>query len=112
MGGNTKEWKRFYREQARIANYRKSPEAQRLVAEFERSLNQDRVRIAKVKQQLRAFFGLSDALGRGLLRVARVLAAALHVDALLLRQLPALRRLVHRRVVEPARDYSPPIAEF
>ena len=37
MGGNTKEWKRFYREQARIANYRKSPEAQRLVAKFERS---------------------------------------------------------------------------
>ena len=37
MGGNTKEWKLFYRKQERVANYRKSPEAQRLVAEFERS---------------------------------------------------------------------------
>merc|ERR1719160_2213636 len=37
---------------------------------------------------------------RGLLRIARVHAAVRHQDALLLRQLPALRRLVQRRVVE------------
>merc|ERR1719453_2825998 len=38
--------------------------------------------------------------GGGLLRITRVSATRLHVDALLLRQLTALRRLVHRRVVE------------
>merc|ERR1719353_729697 len=38
--------------------------------------------------------------GCGLLRITRVSATRLHVDALLLRQLPALWRLVHRRVVE------------
>merc|ERR1719218_222314 len=38
--------------------------------------------------------------GCGLLRVTRVSATRLHVDALLLRQLTALRRLVRRRVVE------------
>ena len=38
--------------------------------------------------------------GRGLLRVARVRLAAGDGEALLLRQLPALRRLVHDRVVE------------
>merc|ERR1719359_804891 len=38
--------------------------------------------------------------GCGLLRITRVGATRLHVDALLLRQLTALGRLVHRRVVE------------
>merc|ERR1719375_411075 len=38
--------------------------------------------------------------GCGLLRITGVSATRLHVDALLLRQLTALRRLVHRRVVE------------
>merc|ERR1719324_60334 len=42
-----------------------------------------------------------DARGRrGLLRVTRIRGASRHRDALLFRQLPALRRLVHRRVVE------------
>merc|ERR1719313_1471397 len=38
--------------------------------------------------------------GGGLLRITRGSATRLHVDALLLRQLTALRRLVHGRVVE------------
>merc|ERR1719305_2061064 len=38
--------------------------------------------------------------GCGLLRITRVSATRLHVDALFLRQLTALRRLVRRRVVE------------
>merc|ERR1719453_2397114 len=38
--------------------------------------------------------------GCGLLRITGVSATRLHVDALFLRQLTALRRLVHRRVVE------------
>merc|ERR1719305_903069 len=44
--------------------------------------------------------------GGRLLRITRVSATRIHVDALFLRQLTALGRLVHRRVVELVQGFS------